>query len=341
LAVLSNEEATCRARRRRAQTVISVNRTFCVINGDSMSEKKEHLPHPAHVVVEESGLHLFKYAMKKLAGRMVTPGVYKGTEALPFFGGLLRPVSPWVLRAAPKVAAIGKVVGHAGLLVDALQSTNNTPGSSWERNQNKLWNQEQRRLEAIKYKTTPRVEQGIAYKDGTVHWPQSHQWDFRPTTISLKTTKRPPTAASRIGPQPLGKVGGLSLGTPKLQIRPAVASQPRLGSSPGSLRLSMPRLGQSMPFQPIRPSLGRFQLRAPSIAQRPPIRATGALGKVGALNLGNPALRFKTVTPSRPPALTSAMKLSLPKLGTSMPFKAMAKPSLGGFRLRPPTMRFK
>lgn len=307
------------------------------VMGDE-KEKKE-LPHVVELVRDESLLHLIGHGLEKVAHAIATPKIFPGTAAPPFFGGVLRPNSVWAMRGAGALKGAGRIVGHAGILVDMLQSTNQVFGDRWEHQQVKQAMEAQRREQAIREKTTPKVEQGIAYKDGTVQWPQSHTWDFRPTTITLRSKHSPPAKQT----PPFGKITGLNFGTPKLAVKPipGVTVAPALGR----MKLTPPRLGASLPFAAMRsPSLGGFQLRPPTISPPAiaPRRSTPAspppLGRVGGLNLGRPLLQIKPTIAPRPTPPLGGMKLSLPKLGQSMPFKPMATPSLGNFRLRAPTI---
>ena len=54
-------------------------------------------------------------------------------------------------------------------MADVMTSTNNTPGSSWVRDQLRQVAEAQKARELA---TRPKVEQGIPFKDGTIYWPK-------------------------------------------------------------------------------------------------------------------------------------------------------------------------
>jgi len=104
----------------------------------------EHTPHALHLIRDETLLHTAADGLKKAAHYLssIRPKLYPGSSVL------LRPNSPWLYRAAGALKAVAPILEHGGIVADVMTSTNNTPGSSWERESNKTPTSWQRAQEA-------------------------------------------------------------------------------------------------------------------------------------------------------------------------------------------------
>jgi hypothetical protein len=193
---------------------------------------------------------------------------------------------PWLSKAAPALEGAGEFLASKpfAIATEMLKSSPITGSELPLRDRPPTLSQ--KRAEQMK----PKVEQGIAYKNGAVYYPQSRQWIMPPITIrpSHETKqqisyKRPvatppnPTLQSRTASFGVGQTARPPVkpaGTPTFRtnqvenlgmLHPAEHLQPPVSNATRTrMQLTAPRLGQSLPFRPmIRPSFSIPPLRPP------------------------------------------------------------------------------
>jgi len=130
----------------------------------SFVEAREILHSVLEHIITHRVAHMAEDAAKGLIRVMKAP--YPGTV-------LLRPHSVWWWRYAAGLGIAGRIIGSKafGIATEVFKASNNTPGSSEEyRNMvrdDKIIAEREARIAARE----PKVEQGIAYKNGSVYFP--------------------------------------------------------------------------------------------------------------------------------------------------------------------------